>query len=478
MSILFFIGVVILLLGIFAAGKIPSKLGAAIARPIMVLVGAIMIVAGGFKLVFFYAEPGYVYHVRTILGQEKVISDVGYNSHLFGRYNAWKRAMTVQAASDRIQSDQLEAEADSATGSSAELPPLRITFLDQVDAQAFATVRFVVPTDQETFLKMAHEYRTPSNLLRTALIPAFKETLNATAQLMGAEEFYSGGRTQFNSEFEKQMADGIYVVRREEVRVRTNERASGSANIALGKDQQAFGDDEQVVFKVRKITDSNGQPIRKAQKFTNYGLQVVDARVTDMRPNKAFLQRMGLKQKASADRAIAREQRIQEEEQRLLAIAKGEREVAERQAAAKVEQIQRTTDAETDKQLALTEARKRKEQAEIDRETAAIRLEQAKIDAQARQVAADAAAYEKKAILEADNALQQKLDAYVKAQQYWADAFSKRKVPTQVFGATGNGSGASGTDGDVQAFMNIMTMKAAKDLSVDPGIAPQRRVAQ
>ncbi len=475
MSILFFAGLVVLLLGLFAAGKIPTKLGSAIARPLLVLVGAMMIVAGGFKLVFFYAEPGYVYHVRTILGQEKVISDVGYNSHLFGRYNAWKRAMTVQAASDKIQVDQLEAELDSATGSSAELPSLRITFLDQVDAQAFATVRFVVPTDPESFLKMAHEYRTPSNLIRTALIPAFKETLNASAQLMGAEEFYSGGRTQFNAEFEKQMTDGIYVVRREEVRVRTSNRASGSANIALGKDQQAFGDDEQVVFKVRRITDANGQPLRKVQKFTNYGIQVVDARVTDMRPNKAFLQRMGLKQKASADRAIAREQRIQEEEQRLLAIAKGEREVAERQAAAKVEQIQRTTDAETDKQLALTEARKRKEQAEIDRETAGIRLEQARIDAQARQVAADAAAYEKKAILQADNALQQKLDAYVKAQGYWANAFSKRRVPTQVFGATGGGAG---TDGDVQAFMNIMTMKAAKDLSVDPGIAAQRPTTQ
>lgn len=26
----------------------------------------------------FYAEPGYVYHVRTITGQEQVVSDVGY----------------------------------------------------------------------------------------------------------------------------------------------------------------------------------------------------------------------------------------------------------------------------------------------------------------------------------------------------------------------------------------------------------------
>jgi len=47
---------------------------------------------------------------------------------------------------------------------------------------------------------------------------------------------------------------------------------------------------------------------------------------------------MQLKQQASAVRAIVREQRVQEE-QRLLTIARGAREVAERQAMAKVDQI-------------------------------------------------------------------------------------------------------------------------------------------
>ena len=161
---------------------------------------------------------------------------------------------------------------------------------------------------------------------------------------------------------------------------------------------------------------------------------------------------------------------MQEEEQRLLAITRGEREVAERQAAAKVEQIQLTTEAETKKQLAVTEANQRKERAAIDRDTAEIRLEQARIDAESRQVSADAAAYEKKAIIEADNALQQKLDAYVTAQKYWAEAFSKRQVPKQVFGMGGNGSGKAGSDNDIQDFLNLMTMRAARDLSVDPSI--------
>jgi len=89
-----------------------------------------------FDQVFFYAEPGYVYHVRTITGEEKVVSDVGYNAHLFGRYNAWKRAMTVQAvAGARIS--ELQAEEESTT-TSAQVPPLNIMFLDQVDACRFS----------------------------------------------------------------------------------------------------------------------------------------------------------------------------------------------------------------------------------------------------------------------------------------------------------------------------------------------------
>ena len=82
----------------------------------------------------------------------------------------------------------------------------------------------------------------------------------------------------------------------------------------------------------------------------------------------------------------------------MLAIAKGEREVAERQAQAKVRQIEQTTNAETEKQLAITSANKLKEQAEIDCERSVILLEKAEIDAEAVKVAADAEAYAKAAV--------------------------------------------------------------------------------
>ncbi|MGN7613284.1 SPFH domain-containing protein, partial [Magnetococcales bacterium HHB-1] len=396
---------------------------------------------------------------------ERVVDTVGYSVLGYGRINAWKKAMTVQAVA--LRRVKAEGDTSSAEGgrTSAILPPQNIMFLDQVDANAQATARFRIPADQEAFLHLVHEYRTPSNFLNTSLIPAFRETLQSTGALMSAEEYFSGGRTEFNTEFENQMGNGIYIVKRKEVVVDDlTARVKGSANVSKGKEQQSYGDGKKVVFRVQRQYDKNGQPLRKGQKFTEFGVQVVDARITDMRPNQKFQTRMELKQQASADRAIAREKRVQEEEQKLLAIAKGEREVAERQAQAKVNQIEKTTNAETQKQLALTKAQQQKEQAEIDKETAQIRLEQAEIDAKAVRVTAEAEAYRKEAILRADNALAQKLEAWVTAQQYWADAFAKRQVPRQVFGSTGGGEGS---DTDLQLFMKLMTAKAARDLSLD-----------
>lgn len=443
----------------------------------IIIIVAIAVIFGLFTLLsnsIFYAEPGYIYHVRTLTGKEVVVTEVGYKFYPFGRYNSWKRAMTVQALRGAGISD-IVAEKDSGS-TSASLPAMSIMFLDQVDAHAEATVRFSIPSDTESFLKLAHEYRSPENLLRTALMPAFKETLQANASLMAAEEYYGGGRTEFNSEFENQMSQGIFLVKRKEVQVESINRATASANASLGTDQEEYGERTRTIFVVQKVLDADGIPKRKKQRFLDFSITVVSALVTDMRPNQKFIERMQLKQKASADRAIAREQRVQEEEQRLLAIARGEREVAERQAKAKVEQIQKTTEAETDKQLAITGSEKLKAQAAISKDTAQINYEKAKIEAETKRTLADAEAYEKRVILQADNALAQKLDAEVQIQRIWADAFSKRKVPTTVFGSGGGTGGAPvGNDAEVKAFMQMLTLDAAKRLNYDRGITTAKK---
>ena len=107
---------------------------------------------------------------------------------------------------------------------------------------------------------MARLYRSPENLLRTELVPAFEETLGANAALMSAEDYFQGGKTEFNNEFERQLADGIYLVRRIEKRVKVESGRAGTANVALGENQEQFGDEFKTVFIVEKLLDETGQP--------------------------------------------------------------------------------------------------------------------------------------------------------------------------------------------------------------------------
>ncbi len=121
-------------------------------RTALILAALAFLCVSCFHKVFFYAEPGYVYHVRTILGEERVVDDVGYSYYLFGRYNAWKKAMTVQCADVKAlpkQRSNLNAETETSGGiTSATLPPYRVVLLDRVDMQISATARFRIPTDE------------------------------------------------------------------------------------------------------------------------------------------------------------------------------------------------------------------------------------------------------------------------------------------------------------------------------------------
>jgi putative SOS response-associated peptidase YedK len=435
-------------------------------------VGTLFVVLGLFNGVMFYAEPGYQYHVRTIFGQEKHINDLGYKTRWFGKVTPWKKAMTVQAVGCQ---EIKEGDRTDFAETSGSLPPYGVTFLDNVSGHVCATARFRVPADEATFLRLVSEYRTPENFLNTSVIPAFQQTINASTSLLGAEEYYSGGRTEFNFAFEDQLKGGIYSVRREESRIATNVKAKGTSIVQNGKEQTDFGDEDKTVFKVTKILDANGHPLRKQQGFSEFGVVVVEGMITDFIANEQFQKRMEAKQAASASRAIAKESRMQEEEQRLLVIARGKREVAETQYKAQLDQAKKTTDAETTKQLALIDAQKALEQARIDKLAEIEKLAAARTAALRVKTTADATAYEKRAVLLADGALEKKLEAQKEIQKYWADAYSKRNVPSMIFGGSGNGTGS---DTDASTFMNLLTVKTAKDLALDMTVSQGAKVAK
>ena len=111
--------------------------------------------------------------------------------------------------------------------------------------------------------------------------------------------------------------------------------------------------------------------------------------------------------------------------------------------------------------------------AAISKETAEINYEKAKIEAETKRTLAEAEAYQKRLILEADKALAQKLDGKIAIQRLWAQAFAKRQVPTNVFGSGGGDSAPVGGDGETRAFMQMLTLDAAKRLNYERQVVPK-----
>ena len=408
-----------------------------------------------------YNDAGYCQHIRNIFGTESNTCKTGWYPQLWGNTTAWPHFITVAHTKN------------SNDGGTDVAGPYSVRLADNWNGDVTQTTRFGIPHDEAQFLKMARDFRSPQRLVTTTLRPAVTASLDSVANLYSMEEYYAGGkRDQFKTEYRDTVIKGRAKVKQ----VERNSAGQDINNYVAPSDDPNASDTSEVgdntVRKVamEKVLDSSGDPIREPHNYVTYGIVVSSAILENLDPDDRFEKQIQARKDAASRRIVAREERKEQEEQRLLAIQRGETNIATEQAAAKTVQIKATTDAETSKKLVLIKAAQVREEARISKETSEINLEKAKIDAQSVTVAADAEAYKKKAILTADGALKQKLDAWVRAQNAWADAASKINVPHTVFGGGGSGGNTGNALNTVGTFMDIMTAKAAKDLSLEMDI--------
>jgi hypothetical protein len=410
--------------------------------------------------VFNYNDAGFCQHIRTIAGTESATCKTGWYVVGYGKSNAWPWAITI-------------AHTSSSNAEGSEInPPYRVRMADNWTGDVTQTTRFEIPQDEDQFLGMVRKLRTPERLITSTLRPAVVASLDSVANLYTMEQYYAGGaRDQFKNEYKDAIEKGRAVVKQVTTDDRTrmpNVSKASSSEDDFVADMSEIGDLTSRRVSMEKVLDSSMNEIRQRHDYMDYGIIVGSAILESLDPDNKFEEQIQARKDAASRRIVAQEQRKEQEEQRLLAIQTGQTQIAKRQSDAQVEQIEKTTNAETAKKLALITADRIKEEATIQKQTAAINLERARIDAQAVQVAADAQAYEKRVILEADNALAQKLEAEISIQKVWAEAFAKRQVPVNVFGASsGPGGTPTGSDGETKAFMQLLTIDAAKRLSYD-----------
>lgn len=309
-------------------------------------------------------------------------------------------------------------------------------------------VRVQLPNDDASMLKIHREFGSNAGLLSRLIEPETKQALMQTAGLMTSEEAYAERRSEIANWSEAIMERGRFVTR-----VITR--------------QIAMSDGTMQNRQVPAILEKDGQPQHQGSPLTEYNLKVSGFQVTaiDFEPatqkqidEKRQAEMAAITARANADRAAWEEKQVQ---------AEGKKAVAARH----YEQLQinekSILEAEREKQVAVIAAERQKQVNAELLEAARIDVQTAKEQAQAITARAQAEAKAKQLIIEADGALQQKLDAYVKAQEVWAAAYAKRAVPQVVFGAS---ESSTGSNADATQFQSMLNAMLAKELVVNPKV--------
>src|SRR5688500_2570508 len=317
-----------------------------------------------------------------------------------------------------------------------EVGQIMIRFSDATTANVKGITQFILPSDEKEMILIHNTHRTPVSLVQKRLAPYTKECLQSSAQLMSSEKHYGGGRAQMAQDFLDQLKDGVYLLRTEENLVYDS----------LEKEKKRVYQTEVQIDK------KSGLAKRKVSSIKEYGITVADAAITDVDYEEKVDNKLVKIIDAATKSAISKQELMTAQQQTLTAKAKGEQALVEIEYQQKQDQTKQVVEAETKVKVA-----------EQNRLQQKIAYEGAILEAKKIKELADAEAYAKSRMMQADGALEMKLKAQVEVQRVWADAFSKYQGAVVPQFQTGGGTTTNGA----LSFMDIMTAKTAKDFALD-----------
>lgn len=398
-------------------------------RKSLFLLGGLVVFIALFLSVnpFAWNDAGYRTVVTQADGKQFVQYEPGmYYAGFFSKEGTWPNQISVSSRDSVANLELID--------NTIEIGYIPIRFNDATTAKAAGITQYILPASEKEMLEIHNTHKTPEALVQRRLGPYTMECLQNSAQLMSSEMHYGGGRAQMAQDYLDQLKNGAFLLKVREI----------NSYDTLEKTKKK-------VYQVEIQTGTDGSGKRKFSSIKEYGITVADAQITNVDYETAVDGMLQKKIAAATEASVSKQQLMTAQQQQLTAEAKGKQKLVEIEYTTKQEQTKMVVNANTQVQVA-EENRKQKE----------IELKAAQLEAQTIKTLADATAYEKQRTIQANGALEQKLEAWLKAEQYKWDAFSKfggNLVP-QI--QTGGGNSSNGLN-----FMELMGAKAARDLSLD-----------
>ncbi len=296
-------------------------------------------------------------------------------------------------------------------------------------ADISGSIRYDLPTDDDQIIKLHSIFGSQAAIEQQVIKTNIEKAVYLTGPLMTSKESYAERRNDLIFYIEDQASKGVYKTKQVEV-----------------KEIDPITNTEKATMKVEIQMDSSGNIKRQEiSPIITSGIKLYNISINGIKYDGNVERQIATQQQAimQVQTAIAKSK---EAEQRALTTEKeGEADAAK----AKWEQ-------EVIKAKVVTEAEAAKAVAALEVQTASLNKQRDILDGEGK-------ATKKRLEMQANGALEQKIAAYIEVQKYWADAFSKFQgnlVPLYQSGNSGGGSSAMN-------WMEVMGMKAMKDLNLD-----------
>jgi hypothetical protein len=308
---------------------------------------------------------------------------------------------------------------------------IKARFNDNGHGNISGSARIDTPLDEEHLRAIYTRYGTFEGIQHDLIRTVFENAVYMAGPLMSSTESASSKRTLLRTYIEDQAQNGIY---------KTQTRDAKTKDPITGA--------EKTVTIVELIPDPKavgGNARQEDSPLKTLGFKVSNLSINDIWYEDAVNKQIADQQKLIMAVQISIAEAKQAEQKSLTVAKEGEANAAK----AKWEQ-------ETIKAKFVTEAEQKRDVAQLEMKAAEYNKQKNILEGQGE-------AERRRLILEADGALTLKLATYEKVMGIAFEEFGKQKwTPEILMGSSGVQTGSN-----VMDFINLLTTKAAKDLSLD-----------
>ncbi len=366
-------------------------------------------------------DAGEILVIQSVSGDLKVSTEPGPQWQGFGTVTSYPRQKQYVFGEE---------------GEDGNNTAIKLQFNDGGTATLHGSVNWEMPLDKDNIIKIHKQFNSAEGVEKRAVVKMMDAATYLAGPLMSSIESAGERRSELVNVINDQASRGVYVTR---------------VITTVKKDD--LTKEEKTVNVTEIQRDVTGAPKRQQGSILadfNIRLQPISIKLLDY--DVVVKKQIKDRQQSTTAVQLAIAQALKAEQDAITAEKNGMATAAE----AKWKQ-------ETIKAQQVTLAEQKRDVAKLAKEEAEFYKSQQILIGQGESE-------RKRLVMDADGALDKKLDAYKTVQGYWANAYARHQgtmVPSIVMG---NNTGNQNSTGNTMSLVDLLTASTAKQLALDNSV--------